>query len=192
MTQAPKQETSWLPLASLPDPPETSRLLLEPLHEKHAELDYAALMSCRARLREELQWGEWPAEDFTLEANGADLRRHFDEFERQVAFAYTVLSPDRARCLGCVYLERCTEVDGAQLAFWVIDDALDVEAALVADVLNWVHQSWAIERVVLPFREANARGIALARRLRLGSWTSGNDGALSDHRSFLSQPCRIA
>jgi hypothetical protein len=113
-------------LAPLPEPLNTTRFVLEPLEEKHAELDFEALMSCRARLRGELQWGEWPPEEFTLELNRADLRGHHDEFIRRRAFAYTVLSPDRARCLGCVYLERCAEIDGAQLAFWVINDAVDI------------------------------------------------------------------
>ena len=186
MTQAPRQDFPWLPAASLPDPLEMSRFLLEPLHERHAELDYAALMSCRVRLREELQWGEWPAEDFTLESNRTDLRRHDDEFVRQVAFAYTVLTPDGTRCLGCIYLERCGEIDGAQLAFWVVDDALDMEATLVTNVLCWIHQSWSIERVLLPLRETNARGMALAQRLGLRAWTGQSDGSLSDHRCFLS------
>jgi hypothetical protein len=158
----------------------------EPLDEKHAELDFEALMSCRARLREELQWGEWPKEDFTLEANRADLRDHHDEFIRHEAFAYTVLSPDRSRCLGCIYIERCSEINGAQIAFWAIDDALDIESHLVTDVLKWVHDAWSIERILLPFRAVNARGIALARNRELTEWTSPQDSPLSDHRCYLS------
>ena len=118
--------------------------MTEPLDEKHAELDFEALMSCRIRLREELQWGKWPPEDFTLELNHADLRGHYDEFLRGEAFAYTVLSFDGARCLGCIYLERCVEIQGAQLAFWVIDDAIDMEAFLVPDVLQWIHTAWRV------------------------------------------------
>ena len=188
MTQAPDQDSPWLTRTSLPEPLETARFVLEPLHEKHAELDYAAFTSCRARLRKELQWGEWPADGFTLKENRADLARHYGEFERQVAFAYTVLNPERTRCLGCIYLERCTEIDGAQLAFWVIDDALDVEGTLVSDVLYWVHQSWSIERVLVPLREANVRGIALAQSLGLADWTGANDGPLARHRCFVSDP----
>jgi RimJ/RimL family protein N-acetyltransferase len=160
---------------------------MEPLDEKHAELDFEALMSCRARLREELQWGEWPPEDFTLELNRADLREHHDEFIRREAFAFTVLSPDRARCLGCIYLERCAEIDGAQLAFWVIDDAIDIEADLVTDVLQWAHRAWSIERILIPLREANTRGIAIARKCGFAAWDSVKDGPLSDHRCFLSE-----
>lgn len=111
MTQAPKHSLPWVAIASLPESLKTARFVLEPLNEKHAELDYEALMSRRARLRDELQWGQWPPEEFTLECNRTDLRGHHDEFVRHEAFAYTVLSPDHTRCLGCIYIERCVEID---------------------------------------------------------------------------------
>ena len=189
MTQAPKYNSPWIPLTAVPEPLKTARLVLEPLDESHAALDFDALMSCRGRLREELQWGNWPPADFTLELNRADLRRHHDEFIRGEAFAYTVLSPDpdRARCLGCIYLKRCAEVEGAQLAFWVIDDAIELEAALVANVLQWVHSAWSINHVLIPLRAANPRGIALARNCGCVDWDSARHGPLSDHRCFLSE-----
>ena len=74
MSQAPKQSSPWLAHSSLPKPLITASFVLEPLEEKHAELDFEALMLCRARLREELQWGDWPPEDFSLELNRTDTR----------------------------------------------------------------------------------------------------------------------
>jgi hypothetical protein len=161
MTQAPKQNSPWMVLTALPEPLKTTRFVMEPLDEKHAELDFEALMSCRARLREELQWGEWPPEEFTVEFNRADLRGHHDKFIRHEAFAYTVLSLDRALCLGCIYLERCAEIDGAQLAFWVIDDAIDIEAVLVTDVLQWVHRAWSMKRILIPCARRMPAGLRL-------------------------------
>jgi hypothetical protein len=187
MTQAPKQNSQWMSPDSVPQPLETVGFVLEPLNETHAELDFAALMSCRVRLREELQWGEWPPEDFTLAGNHADLRKHYGEFVRGEAFAYTVLSPDRARYLGCIYLERCDEVEGAQLAFWVIDEAIDMEAVLVTEVLQWVHTTWGIPRVLIPLREENDRGISLALQCGLVNWDNITEGPLSHHRCFLSE-----
>lgn len=185
MTQAPKHKSPWMPLASIPQPLATTQFVLEPLAEKHAELDFEALMSCRVRLREELQWGTWPPEDFTLALNQIDLRGHYDEFIRGEAFAYTVLSPDRLRCLGCIYLERCAEIDGAQLAFWVTDEAIALEAVLVTNVLQWIHMAWSIERVVIPLREANQRGIAMAHKYGFVARDSNSDGPLSNHHCFL-------
>ena len=40
----------------------------------------------------------------SAEANLADLERHADEFERRVAFAYTVLRPESDDVIGCLYL----------------------------------------------------------------------------------------
>ncbi len=186
LTQAPKRSSPWMPLSSLPKPLETARYVLEPLDEEHAELDFQALMSCRARLRNELQWGDWPPVDFTLDFNRADLRSHHDEFMRGEAFAYTVLRPDRVRCLGCVYLECCDEIDGAQLAFWVIDDAIDLEAVLVADMLEWMHSAWSMDRILIPLRNENNRGREIAKQCGLVAWRSDKDGPLSKHECFLS------
>ncbi|MDG2219887.1 MAG: hypothetical protein P8L85_00805 [Rubripirellula sp.] len=186
MTQAPRQNEPWRTLASIPEPLTTERFVLEPLAPRHAVLDFAAFMSCRARLRTELQWGEWPPADFTLELNRADLGEHYEEFVRREAFAYTVLSVDRERCLGCVYLERCVEIGGCQLAYWVIDDAINREAELVDQMLRWVHQQWAIERLLLPFHQTNQRGITLARNRDLVEWDSPANGPLARHLCFLS------
>lgn len=185
MTQAPRQNSQWISPAILPPPPRSVWFVTEPLDPAHAELDFEALMSCRVRLREELQWGEWPAEDFTLKQNLEDLRRHRDEFDRGQAFAYTVLSPDRSRCLGCIYIERCDDIDGVQLAYWVIDDCLILEASLVTVVVDWLRTSWPIQRVLLPFREANQLGIALAKACGLKSWESDGSGPLSEHSCYL-------
>ena len=189
MTQAPKQSSRWKAITSVPEPLKNSRFRLEPLCEKHAGLDFQALMSCRTRLREELRWGDWPPDDFTLELNRTDLRGHHDEFVRHEAFAYTVLCPDGACCLGCIYVERCIEIDGAQLAFWVIDDATDMEGALVRGVIEWIHRDWSMKRILIPLRETNLRGIAIAQNHGLAACDDVKDGPLSSHRCFLSESC---
>ena len=186
MTQSPKHNSPWMLPTAVPRPLKTTRFVTEPLNENHAEADFAALMSCRVRLRRELQWGSWPPEDFTLELNREDLRGHYGEFTRGEAFAYTVLNCDRTQCLGCVYIERCPEVDGAQLAFWVIDDAVGLELFLVTAVLAWIHQDWSISRVLLPVREANVRALAIAHSCRLVRWETVTDSPLSDYCCFLS------
>lgn len=149
-------------------------------------MDFTALMSCRERLQQELRWGSWPPTDFTLDANREDLSKHFAEFTRGEAFAYTVLQPDGQQCLGCIYLERCDLIDGAQLAFWVIDNALDLEGLLVTEVLEWVHNEWAIDRVIIPLRDTNPRGIALAESIGLTPWENTSEGPLADHQCWLS------
>lgn len=186
MTQAPKHKIRWLTADAIPAPLTTDRFVTEPLNEQHAELDFAAIMLCRGRLREELQWGNWPPDDFTVELNRADLRGHYEEFNRGEAFAYTVLSPDRAKCLGCLYLERCPEIEGAQLAFWVIDDAIAMEGHLVSSAIAWVHRDWHLPQLLIPLRETNPRGITLAHKCGLKLQDSSPDSPLSDHHWFVS------
>ena len=40
----------------------------------------------------------------SLEDNRADLERHAADFEARRGFTFTVLEPDRAEVIGCVYL----------------------------------------------------------------------------------------
>lgn len=185
MTQAPKYDSPWIPLEGVPEPLTTRFFVTEPLGERHAELDYQAVISYRDRLQRELQWGDWPPENFTLEENRADLRRHHEEFLRGEAFAYTVLSPDRTKCLGCFYVERCVEIEGAQLAFWLIDEKIDIEGLLLSRVLRWLRDDWSIQRIVLPFRDENTRGIEIAEGCGFTP-LDFEEGPLAEHRCYVS------
>lgn len=176
----------WLALPALPEPLRTPSFVLEPLAEAHAALDYAALMSCRARLRRELAWAAWPPVGFTLEDNRIDLRQHYAEFVNHEAFAYTVLAPDRRRCLGCVYLEPCAEADGGQLSYWLVDEALGMESTFLEAVLSWVHGHFGLRRVVVPLRADNPRAIGVAAALGLVPWLAQEDEALRGHECFMS------
>lgn len=122
---------------------------------------------------------------FTLEENRADLRRHYAEFQRGEAFAYTVLRPDRKTCLGCLYVERCDEIEGAQLAFWVIDERVDMEGFLLMRILCWLHDKWAIDRIVIPFHKENTRGIEIAEQCLLAPLVF-EQGPLARHQCYLS------
>ena len=148
-----------------PPPPHTDRIRLEPLCPAVVELDYAALMSSRARLREELQWGAWPSDDLTYDEDRAALERHQAEFECREAYAYTVLDESGTCCLGCVYIEPWQ--GEALLALWVTDEQLEhgLESHLLSTVLEWVRERWPFSRLLVPLRPNNTRGIAVARAL---------------------------
>ena len=146
-------------------PPPPLRLAhwhLAPLHPDLAEVDYAAWRSCRKRLVRELEWNGWPKPDFSLADNRTDLANHYGEFERGEAYAYSVLSPER--CIGCVYIKPWER--GAQLPFWVIDEALPIEGEVVGHVLAWL-ETWPVDRVVMPLRPWNVRGRACMESLGL-------------------------
>ena len=171
-------QNPWSADFTPPAPLRTERVRLEPLRPEVVELDYAAIMESRARLRAELRWGRgWPADDFTVDDNRKDLADHFAEFERRQAYAYTVLDPSGSRCLGCIYVEPW-EGD-ARLAFWVIDDEVDtsLEAHLLAVLFDWFETEWLFARVIIPLRPENRRGVAVAQSLEIEELeTGGLDG----------------
>lgn len=169
----------WSPDFEPPRVLATARVRLEPLAPRHAELDFAALMESREHLRRTLRWGDWPRADFTLEENRGDLERHWREFEDREGYAYTVLAPDRSRCLGCVYLVPPRDGAGrdAMLAYWVSEPALatDLDAHLLGSVLAWIERDWPFERVAIPNHPDNARGARIGAEAGL---TAAEDGSV--------------
>lgn len=161
----------WSPEFSPPTVLETDRMRLEPLAPKHAELDHAAAQSSREHLQRTLHWGSWPRPDMTVDENRRDLVRHWTEFEERKGYAFTVLRPDRAKCLGCVYLspdkENRTETN---LAYWVIEDELatDLDTHLLTSTLNWIRTKWPIKTIAMSLHKENKRGIRIAEDLGLG------------------------
>jgi len=163
---------AYLPL---PEALHTPRFILEPLRPSHNPLDYEAVMASRAQLR---RWGghNWPADDFTAEANHDDLAMHWREHQARLAFTYTVLTPEHASCLGCVYIRPLAELqadnpatlpaispDTALVRFWVRSDRLDgdLEATLLHALRDWFAADWPFCRVLFETRADNARQIAL-------------------------------
>jgi hypothetical protein len=108
----------------------------------------------------------WPADDFSLADNEADLAGHDDEHRRRLAFTYTVLAPDRGRCLGCVYINPLAPLvaaqpaggaalpkvgeDAAAVRWWVTTPLLaaDGDARLLETLIVWLREAWAWRRVI--------------------------------------------
>lgn len=150
---------------SIPATLRTDDLYLEMLSPEHVELDYDALMSSWRRLQIWSGTDRWPRPDFTLDENMSDLIRHRDEFLRREAFAYTVLSLDKSRCEGCIYIEPWSmmrgyhpnpspielEDDAALVSYWVRDSALerDLDRQLRDGLIEWFRgDAWEFDRVL--------------------------------------------
>ena len=159
--------TVWSTEFDVPQGVSTDRLTLEPLSPTWLQLDYAAIMGSRVRLRDELDWRGWPRDDFTVDENRRDLEKHYGEFERHEAYAYTVLTPAKDCCTGCIYIEPWQ--DGAQLFFWVTDEALatGLEQDLLETVLQWIESTWPFDRVLVPLFGESERQRQLAVGLGL-------------------------
>jgi RimJ/RimL family protein N-acetyltransferase len=148
----------------------TPTVHLEPLGPQHAELDHKAFMSSREHLHRTLHWGDWPREDTTVEDNRSDLARHGKEFDNREAYAFTVLSTDRKRCLGCVYMKPLNKHPRAVgIAYWVVEDELvnDLDEHLIKSLLEWFEKDWALDMAVFPLHTDNERGASIAKKLGL-------------------------
>ncbi|MBM3977465.1 MAG: GNAT family N-acetyltransferase [Planctomycetes bacterium] len=163
-----------------PNSLDTARVHLEPLRPEHTELDLAAFLSSVEHLRRTLHWGNWPSADYTLEQNRADLERHWQEFQNREAYAYTVQSSDRSRCVGCVYInpsrspgKRSEPIDEqsteASIDFWVIESELanGLDRHLLQSLLEWIERDWPFTKVHFPLHVENERGRVIAASLGL-------------------------
>jgi RimJ/RimL family protein N-acetyltransferase len=163
----------WTAAFEPPQTLDTARVHLEPLAPRHVELDFAALMGSREHLQRTLHWGDWPRPDFTVEENREDLARHWQEFVDREGYAYTVLTPDGSRCVGCVYLEALPggAPDDVAMAYWVIEPELasDLDRHLLDALGGWFQDAWPWRRVVLLNHPENVRGNEVASAL---GWSS--------------------
>jgi len=134
---------------------ESDRFRFEILGPQIAEMDYEAVMSSKTRLRSVFfEATERPRVDMSLDENRNDLARHESEFNSREAFAYTVLSPDRKKYIGCLYIDPPTvpEFD-SEIYLWVRDDCLELDGHLYDTVKAWLDECWPFEKPAFPGRE---------------------------------------
>ena len=127
---------------------------LEPLGPDHNARDHQAWMSSIAHLQTTpgLEGRGWPPDGgFSAERNLEDLVVHADEFERRVAFAYSVLAPDSDDVIGCVYVDPGDQPGTASVRSWVRADVAELDAPLRKEVRRWLAESW-------PFTEIDYAG----------------------------------
>jgi len=139
----------------VPESLETKKYRLEILTPAVAEIDYDAVMSSKKRLRSVFaKQTEWPKDTLSLENNIKDLQRHEEEFNLRKAFAYTVLTPSREKCIGCVYIKPCevSEFD-CVVYLWVRDDRLYLDSDLYNNVCDWMLKCWQFKKIAYPGRE---------------------------------------
>ena len=135
---------------------ETPRYRLRQLTVADLDADFEAVTSSADHLRGVFGPGNtWPA-GLTRERNLADLGWHETEFNLRSSFAYTVMSLDESRCLGCVYIypSRAAAYD-AYCALWVrasvVGDGLDDD--LFDAVKQWLATAWPFDNVAFPGRD---------------------------------------
>jgi hypothetical protein len=141
----------------VPERLETATFVLRPLTVHDVIRDYDAVMSSVAELKGRMQDASaWP-EGLTLEENLIDLGWHQREFTIRHSFAFTVVSPDGQRCLGCCYIYPSSEPEHDVVAYyWArqsrIGDAADV--ALGTAFRGWLARDWPFRSIGFPGRNA--------------------------------------
>ncbi len=178
------------PRGSAPHGMRTDRLVLRPLRASDAERDYDAVISSAAELRR-CRGSEWPRDGFTLAENRSDLECHEREHETGAAFTYTVLAPDEARCLGCVYIvpvwPEAAPLCGAAacaacVGFWVRTSewANDLDRHLLAALRGWLAAEWPFDCILFTNYAADTRQAALLAETGLSrhplTWPDGRTG----------------
>ena len=134
---------------------ETERFRLRPLTIHGVVQDVDAVMTSKERLSASLPGG-WPTDDMTLEQNLIDLGWHQKEFQVRTSFAFTVVSLDDARVLGCVCIDPSAKVGyDSEVTMWVRADevATGLDQALESAVRRWLTDAWPLTRVVYPGRD---------------------------------------
>ncbi|WP_419904483.1 hypothetical protein [Kiloniella sp.] len=119
------------------------------------ELDYDAVMSSKVNLRQIFSENhEWPRDTMTLEDNNGDLLKHREEFDLRKAFAYTVLTTDKTKCIGCLYIDpsRVSDFD-SEVYFWIRDDSLHIETEFYTNIQNWLEEAWPFKKIAWPGRQ---------------------------------------
>lgn len=87
----------------VPEVLETDRVRLRMLTVNDVVRDYDVVVSSTDHLQATFSSSSWPI-GLTLEQNLIDLGWHQKEFQQRTSFAFTVVSLDEDRVLGCVYI----------------------------------------------------------------------------------------
>ena len=143
----------------IPELLETKKFRIRPLTINDVVKDYDAVMSSLDHLQGVFgPYSTWPSPDLTLEQDLIDLGWHQKEFQNRTSFAYTVVSLDEERVLGCLYIDPANRDDfDATLIMWVRADIVDdgYDECLFKTVKEWIANEWPFQKPGYPGRTIN-------------------------------------
>jgi len=151
------QNNSFVPSDfKVPDTLENEHFRIRMLTVKDVEKDYDAVITSIDHLKKMFPTSSWPSKDLSFEQDSLDLVWHQKEFQMRSSFAYTVVSLDESRVLGCLYINPTTKGDyDANIDMWVraseVDNGLD--SILYDSVKKWISEKWPFKKVAYPGRE---------------------------------------
>ena len=139
----------------VPEGLETSEFRLRMLTLNDVIKDYDAVMSSAEHLKTVWPDSGWP-EGFTVEQNLIDLGWHQKEFQNRSSFAYTMVTLDESKVIGCVYIyPTLARGYDSEVYLWVRTSELpsDLDVRLFDTVRQWLAKDWSIENPAFPGRE---------------------------------------
>ena len=140
----------------IPEEFETRHFRIRPLTVNDVVKDYDAVMSSLDHLQGVFgPESDWPSPELTLEQDLIDLGWHQKEFQMRSSFAYTVVSLDEQRVLGCLYIDPSDRGDfDASVTMWIRADMLDkgYDEFLFETVKDWIADEWPFHNPAYPGR----------------------------------------
>ena len=121
------------------------------------EKDFEAVTSSAAHLSKVWPDTGWPY-GLTIRQNLIDLGWHEKEFQNRSSFAYTVVTHDESRVLGCVYFYPTDKADfDVEVFLWVRESELanDLDTKLFEAVHSWLETDWPFDHPAYPGRETD-------------------------------------
>jgi hypothetical protein len=140
---------------------ETDRFRLRMLTINDVIKDYDAVMSSIHHLQKTKPFGlehKWPTQELTLEQNLIDLGWHQKEFQKNSSFAYTVMSLEENKCLGCMYIYPSSNPKhDAEIIMWVRESEVEtgLDQFLYSTVKEWIQDKWPFKNPGYPGRDTS-------------------------------------
>jgi hypothetical protein len=135
---------------------EHSKFTLRKLTVDEVDKDYEAVMSSRESLRQIFcENDDWPSDDMTIEENYEDLLEHQKEFDKNIGFAYTVVTPDDSKCIGCLYIYPFSlGVYDSRIYYWLVDEvAQKLDEGFRGFLDDWIPDTFGLKNPVFPGRD---------------------------------------
>ena len=141
----------------IPEKLETRHFRLRMLTVNDVVKDYDAVMTSIDHLKGVFgPESSWPSPDLSFEQDLIDLGWHQKEFQKRSSFAYTVVTPDESKIIGCLYIYPSEkEKYDARIIMWVRQSAAcsGLDEILYQSVRNWISSQWPFKNPGYPGRE---------------------------------------
>ena len=138
----------------VPEKLETKEFRLRMLSIDDVDKDFEAVTSSSDHLSKVWPETGWPA-GLTLRQNLIDLGWHEKEFQNRTSFAYTMVTLDESKVLGCVYFfpSRKASYD-VEIFMWVRASELakGLDQRLFDVVQSWTASEWPFKNPAYPGR----------------------------------------